>query len=223
MNKNKEKQKKDRLQIRNYGERFTARAEDDDDVKKIGGTGLTYGKVTEIWRNEWELIEAGAFTESLKENTFCLAHHKWDQVLGRTDNKTMDITDTTSTLDLEVELPDTTFANDLYANVERADIDGMSVGFYIKEYTIVRDYKHENGDVGWLFKVTKADLAEVSIVARPAYVDTSAETRSRPIYHELEQEKERSFLSMQKKLILHDRIYAPEVEARIEMARKRVL
>ena len=62
----------------------------------------------------------------------------------------------------------------LYARVERGDVDQCSFGFDILEEDTTYN---EDGSVHWTIKRVK--LYEVSVVTFPAYEDTSVQARKR--------------------------------------------
>lgn len=65
-----------------------------------------------------------------------------------------------------------TDATNLYARVDRGDVDQCSFGFEILEEDV--EYR-EDGTVHWTIK--KVKLYEVSVVTFPAYEDTSVSAR----------------------------------------------
>jgi hypothetical protein len=71
-------------------------------------------------------------------------------------------------------LPDTQDGRDLATLIERGDLDAMSFGFTVKgdrwEKNEGRNTRH----------ISDVDLYDVSIVAYPAYPDTTAAMRSMP-------------------------------------------
>lgn len=159
------------LQIRNFAAnvRIVERADGDDATRTLAGVGMQYGDVYENMWGEFEQMRAGCFTESLKSNTFICWSHEMENLLGSTNAKTARIEDSAKELAVECDVPDTQCGNDTYTLVERGDVEGMSVAFWLQEYEI----KRTKGELDQ-FIITKADLVEVSFVPNPAYKATSA-------------------------------------------------
>lgn len=152
---------------------FTTRSENGND-KYIEGYFAVFNQQTELYKNAFEEIAAGAFDNSLKNNDIrCLFNHDTAKVLGRTGNNTLELRIDAHGLWGRVKVnPDDKEANDIYARVQRGDISGCSFGFNpINEET---EYK-EDGTIKW--RVLEADTLEVSIVTFPAYPQTSIQAR----------------------------------------------
>lgn len=126
--------------------------------------------------NFLEVIEEGAFTRALDEqqDVRALIDHDPSKVIGRTKNNTLELREDGRGLFSRIELPDTTEGRDIAILVERGDLDAMSFGF-----TVVKDRweRNEGKNVRYIEDV---DLFDVSVVAFPAYEDTSVALRSMP-------------------------------------------
>ncbi|EMW6267435.1 HK97 family phage prohead protease, partial [Enterococcus faecalis] len=94
--------------------------------------------------------------------------HDWGKVLGRTRSGTLKLEEDDKGLRFEVELPNTTVANDLIQSMSRGDINQCSFGFYPTEET----WDYSSDPV--LRTIHEVELYEVSIVSLPAYEDTEA-------------------------------------------------
>lgn len=125
-----------------------------------------------------ESIAPGAFADSIEEDDQrALVNHDTSLVIGRRSNGTLRLKEDAEGLQAEIDLPDTTYARDLHAAVERGDIDGMSIGFEVqREEREVGDTAKGETD---LWRVTRAKLYEVSPVTFPAYEGTSVSARSK--------------------------------------------
>lgn len=77
---------------------------------------------------------------------------------------------------VEVDLPQTNLAADIRTLVKRGDIAGMSVRMNVKRS--VWEDMTEGEEKYSMRTIMEADLLEISLTAFPAYVDTSAATRS---------------------------------------------
>jgi HK97 family phage prohead protease len=126
-----------------------------------------------------ERVLKGAFTESLKTTPVrCLFNHTDGCLLGRTESQTLFVEQDATGLHFRVNLPPTTYANDLVVLLERKDAFECSWGFLIPdggdEWTSMAD--------GTLLRtISKATIFEGSILVSPAaYPNTSASLRSLP-------------------------------------------
>lgn len=123
-----------------------------------------------------ESVAPGAFSQSLRENDVrALINHDTTLVLGRTSAKTLELFEDDKGLFGRIAInPNDRSAMDLYARVERGDVDGCSFGFGVREEET--DFL-DNGDVHWTLK--NVDLGEVSCCTFPAYEATNIEARSK--------------------------------------------
>jgi len=120
-----------------------------------------------------ETVRPGAFTRTLGEGRDILAlqDHDPGRVLARTKSGTLRLAEDSRGLSFEIDLANTTLANDLLEMVTRGDVGGASFGFRVR-----RDGEHWEGRKRELRAV---DLIEVSIVSSfPAYPQTDVSARS---------------------------------------------
>jgi HK97 family phage prohead protease len=118
-----------------------------------------------------EIIEKNAFNKTLKDNSEIRAlwNHNDSFVLGSTKSGTLDLEDTDEGLICKCELPNTSYANDLFAIVERGDVRTMSFGF--------SPVKQEDSNNGKLRILKEVKLDEVSFgVMYAAYPETNSKT-----------------------------------------------
>lgn len=119
-----------------------------------------------------ERILRGAFSRALNADVRALINHDDSLVLGRTVSGTLALADDERGLRVRILLPDTTYARDLVALMQRGDINQMSFAF-----RSIRDrWTKEQGEV--IRELIEVELYDVSIVTYPAYIDTSAELRA---------------------------------------------
>lgn len=163
--------------------------------RKLVGYASVFNSPTTIgddWFNE-EIIP-GAFARSISEKDVrALFNHDWNNVLGRTKSGTLLLEEDSHGLRFEVELPDTTVANDLAKSIDRGDIDQCSFGFI----PVVEQWDHEA--VPAARKLVEVELFEISIVSLPAYDDTTVSLRSQEQYQLIE--KRRAVLSQIKTIL----------------------
>jgi HK97 family phage prohead protease len=121
-----------------------------------------------------ETIRAGAFGKSLKSrnNVMMLWSHDTSQPLASTRSKTMQLSEDSKGLLVNADLPNTSLGRDVAELLRSKVVDSMSFGFSVPR----------NGDVwsadGNSRELVEVRLHEVSVVAFPAYVKTSASVRS---------------------------------------------
>lgn len=161
--------------------------------KYIEGYFIRYNAETELMKGMFEEITPQAVVNSLKNNDVrCLFNHKSEMVLGRTGNKTLELRSDEEGLWGKVKINENDKeANDIYARIERGDINACSFGFIpLKE----RVENRSDGSVK--FVVEDIDLREVSCVTFPAYPQTSIQARQQ----DAKQHEERMFNQRKQKL-----------------------
>ena len=151
-----------------------------------------------------EQFKKGAFSDSLTaDDQRALWSHDTSQVLGRTKNGTLRLTEDDIGLRFELDLPPTTLGSDVYQTIKRGDVDGVSFGF-----KKTKEEWDESDPDNIVRSILKANLLEISPVAFPAYPDSTVSARSYDPYKEYldtrEAEKEPFFntQNLKKKLEL---------------------
>jgi uncharacterized protein len=149
------------------------------EVRAIGD-GMTFSGYAAVFNSPseplpWiETIAEGAFTRTLTKsnNVRMLVNHNPEKVLGSTRAKTLRLSQDSTGLRAEADLPDTSYARDLSVSMQRGDINSMSFGFSVPR----------GGDVwssdGSQRTLKEVRLHEVSVVTFPAFPRTSAQVRS---------------------------------------------
>ena len=158
-------------QIRSIESKFTTR--DDDGVLHIEGYFAVFNSIYQIWDDMSESVAPGAFTETLGGDVRALIDHETRLVLGRNTAGTLQLREDSHGLWGDILInPDDQDAMNLYARVQRGDVNQCSFGFDILEQeTEFRD----DGSVHWTIK--KVKLYEVSVCTFPAYSETSVQAR----------------------------------------------
>ena len=142
---------------------------EDGQPQMISGYAAVFNSPTELWEGLNEVIMPGAFNRTLTSSDVrCLFDHDWSKVLGRTKSGTLRLEEDDRGLRFEVDLPNTSIANDLKESMSRGDITQCSFGFIPTEET----WDYNTDPV--LRTVHEVDLFEVSIVSLPAYEDAEA-------------------------------------------------
>ncbi len=140
--------------------------------RTIEGYAAVFNSETDIGGYFREVIAPGAFDAALSQDVRALVDHDSGRVIGRTKAGTLRMTQDSTGLKVEIDLPDTTDGRDLGTLIERGDVSGMSFGF-----VVTKQSWDETQDPP-LRTVEAVDLREVSVVAFPAYEDTSVALRS---------------------------------------------
>ena len=142
------------------------------DNRKIAGYGAVFNVETDIDGMFREKIAPGAFSNSLDGDVRSFFNHDSNNVLGRTSSGTLRLSEDSTGLKYEVDLPDTQIARDLQVSMDRGDVDGSSFAF-----TVTRERWDETGDVP-LRTIEEVNLYEVGPVTVPAYPDAKVALRS---------------------------------------------
>jgi HK97 family phage prohead protease len=149
------------------------RVEGDDESRKIVGYAAVFNQLSsELWGFR-EKIAPGAFGKTIQESDVrALFNHDPNFVLGRSKAGTLDLAEDEIGLAIEIEPPDTQFANDLITSIDRGDVTQMSFGFR----TITDEWQTvEEEQIRTLKEV---ELFDVSPVTFPAYPQTTVGLRS---------------------------------------------
>lgn len=123
-----------------------------------------------------EQIASGAFADVLQDDVRALFNHDPNHVLGRSLAGTLRVSQDSTGLYYEVDLPDTQAARDLTISIDRGDVSQSSFAFRVAPNGDTWD---ENEDGVIVRTITKfARLYDVSPVTYPAYPDATVGTRS---------------------------------------------
>jgi len=151
------------------------RAANEDGKRYIEGYFAVFGDIYELWPGATESIAPTAFDGALNDDIRALIDHRTELVLGRSNKSvhTLELRTDSHGLWGRIEVNDSDMdATNLYARLERGDVDQASFGFEIlDEETEYRD----DGSVHWTIK--KVKLYEVSVCTFPAYEATSLNAR----------------------------------------------
>lgn len=143
-----------------------------DTGNTIIGHAAVFNTITDLGPFK-ERIAPGAFTETIQNDDIrALFNHDPNIVLGRNKAGTLKLSEDDKGLAVEIDLPDTSYANDLKVSIQRGDINQMSFAFMVLEdsWDLV-----DGEEVRTLLKV---QLFDVSLVTYPAYPQTDASIRS---------------------------------------------
>lgn len=143
---------------------------------KLAGYAAVFNSQSQDLGGFVERILPSAFKRSLTkpDNIRALLEHDPQRLLGRVGARTLTLQEDKKGLYFELSLPDTSYARDLGALVERGDISGCSFGFRCP-----KDGDHWEMRSGQLTRdLVVVDLHEITITGNPAYLDTTVAMRS---------------------------------------------
>lgn len=168
------------------------RERDDNEELRIEGYFVVYDDETMLWDGVYEKIDRNAFEGELDKDVRALAGHDREKVLGRVKNNTLTLRSDEKGLWGSILInKDDPEAFSLYQKVKRGDIDQCSFGF------IPTEEERESRSNGELFIVKRCKLIEVSVVAFPAYENTSVSARKKAFE---EEEKKKSVMKRKEEL-----------------------
>jgi HK97 family phage prohead protease len=146
---------------------------EDGKPSTIKGYPIVFNAMSQDLGGFREIIQPGAveFTDDVRADF----NHDSNFILGRVRSGTLSVTADESGVLMEVTPPDTTWARDLMASIERGDIDQGSFAFRV----LPEGQSWEEAADGTLVRsLSKISVSRVSVVADPAYTQTSMQVRS---------------------------------------------
>lgn len=160
-------------QLRYSTTQFEARTDDTGPV--IAGYFAVFDSEYRMSANAIEKIAKGAFSSSLGGDVRALIDHVTHLVLGRTTAGTFTLREDEHGLYGEIRINEhDSDAMNLYARVQRGDVNQCSIGFdIVREDYIVSD---DGQTCTWIIR--EVVLYEGSVVTFPAYEATSVEARA---------------------------------------------
>ena len=180
-------------QVRCVTQQFQTREVGDDLF--IDGYFSVFNSEYQLWEGASETIKPGAFTNSVSGDVRALINHDTTLVLGRTKPGTLTLRQDERGLWGSIRINrDDVDAMNLYARVQRGDVDQCSFGFDIKRETFV---DLGGGKCRW--EIEEVDpLYEVSVCTFPAYTETSVSARKQDLA-EIEKRRAEAWRSEMKK------------------------
>ena len=182
-------------QVRCVAQQFQTRSANDDLF--VEGYFSVFNSEYPLWEGASEIVKPGAFTNSVSGDVRALINHDSSLVLGRTKAGTLTLRQDERGLWGSIRINrDDVDAMNLYARVQRGDVDQCSFGFDIKRETFV-----DLGDGKCRWEIEEVDpLYEVSVCTFPAYTETSVSARKQDLA-EIEKRRAEAWRSdMKKKL-----------------------
>ncbi|MCG0585797.1 phage major capsid protein [Lactiplantibacillus plantarum] len=121
-------------------------------------------------------------------NVLMLNNHDYTQVLASAKAGTLTLETDDKGLHFTAQLPNTSFANDVYEEVQSGNVDSCSFGFDSDDDTDEWT-KDDGGNITRTINQVKS-LFDVSVVAVPAYDDTNVQVDTRSYEKFINQEKD---------------------------------
>lgn len=138
----------------------------DDGTVRISGR-FPYAAEAQLAPGRFERFEPGAF--EVRDNVFLLAQHRWETPLASTAAGSLELRSEPDALAFEAtlsaEVAGTSHARDAIALVRSGLATGLSPGFKVAPNG---ERVERRGD-GLLRSISRAQLAELSVVTRAAY------------------------------------------------------
>lgn len=180
-------------QVRCVAQQFQTRSANDDLF--IEGYFSVFNSEYPLWEGASEIVKPGTFTNSVSGDVRALINHDSSLVLGRTKAGTLTLRQDERGLWGSIRINrDDVDAMNLYARVQRGDVDQCSFGFDIKRETFV---DLGGGKCRW--EIEEVDpLYEVSVCTFPAYTETSVSARKQDLA-EIERRRAEAWRSEMKK------------------------
>lgn len=142
--------------------------------KKLSGYAIVWNTPSKDLGGFKEVIAPDALKDVDLSNVLMLNDHDYTQVLASVKAGTLKLTTDDKGLYFEATLPETTTANDVFANVKAGNLDSCSFSFDIDDGSDEWK-KDDQGNVTRTVNQIK-DLFDVSVVAVPAYDSTNVNT-----------------------------------------------
>lgn len=143
--------------------------------KNISGYAFKFGQPSKDLGGFVEVITPEALKEVDLSEVFLLYGHDYSKPLASSKAGTLKLNVDETGLHFEAELPNTTYANDVYENVSKKILDSMSFGFVLGVDSF---NQAEDGEVVRSIEKMKA-LNEISVVTIPAYDSTNVQVDKR--------------------------------------------
>lgn len=138
----------------------------------IRGYAAIYNSDSEWMGGFYEQIATGAFDGVMENDVRAYFNHDENLLLGRVSSGTLRISTDKRGLFYEVDLPNTTYANDLAELMKRGDVNQSSFAFLIE-----KDRWEQRDGTTYRIIEKVSRLLDVSPVSQPAYPDATSELK----------------------------------------------
>lgn len=159
--------------------------ENDEGKRSIEGYALLYEHesrlISTFWEGEfYETIERGALDKVLESKTLDVIYtpnHDFSKVIARTTSGTLELNSDEKGLKYIVrDIPNISYANDIYESIKRGDTFESSFSFMLKDSGQNWSKKEDGADLRTISEISY--LKEVSSVTDGAYSNTDVAVRS---------------------------------------------
>ena len=133
--------------------------------REVVGYGSVFNSLSENLGGFRERIDERAFDDVLENDVRALFNHDSNYILGRTTANTLKLSVDEKGLRYSVNIPATSYGDDLMVSLDRGDITQNSFGFIVEEDDWTQD--EEGNTIRTIKKVSR--LLDVSLVTYPAY------------------------------------------------------
>ncbi|RDG03636.1 phage major capsid protein [Levilactobacillus brevis] len=156
--------------------------------KTISGYAIVWNSPSKDLGGFTEVVTPKALDGVDLSNVLMLNNHDYTQVLASVKAGTLTLETDDKGLHFIAQLPNTSFANDVYEEVQSGNVDSCSFGFDSDDDTDEWT-KDDDGNITRTINQVKS-LFDVSVVAVPAYDDTNVQVDTRSYEKFINQEKE---------------------------------
>ncbi|MGJ0382437.1 phage major capsid protein [Lactiplantibacillus paraplantarum] len=156
--------------------------------KTISGYAIVWNSPSKDLGGFTEVVTPKALDGVDLSNVLMLNNHDYTQVLASVKAGTLTLETDDKGLHFTAQLPNTSFANDVYEEVQSGNVDSCSFGFDSDDDTDEWT-KDDGGNITRTINQVKS-LFDVSVVAVPAYDDTNVQVDTRNYEKFINQEKE---------------------------------
>ena len=159
--------------------------ESEEGVRSIEGYALLYNHesrlISTFWDGEfYETIERGALDNVLESKSLDVIYtpnHDYSKVIARTTSGTLELKSDDKGLKYIVrDIPNISYANDIYESIKRGDTFESSFSFMLKDSGQNWSKKEDGADLRTISEISY--LKEVSSVTDGAYSNTDVAVRS---------------------------------------------
>lgn len=140
--------------------------------RTVQGYAVVYDALADLGEF-FETVKQGALQHVAARDVRALYHHDDMQLLGTTRAGTLSLVADNKGLFFELELPNTSYGNDVLELIKRGDVSGCSFGFIAARENWLEGGKPTR-------ELLEVDLHEITLTATPAYPDTSLALRTMP-------------------------------------------
>lgn len=150
---------------------------DSFDGKLIRGMPIVFHSLSEDLGGFRERIKPSAVDRTLREgiDVRALVDHDSAKIMGRQSAGTLSLRKESEGLAAKIDPPDTSYARDILASIDRGDVTGMSFGFQV----LTDDWHMEDGEA--IREIEDMRIHEISIVTFPAYEATDVQVALRSL------------------------------------------